>query len=163
MRNRCARQLGMVPKARRGTTTVEFALVAPLLIFLLFGIIEFGIMVKDVVGLNQAAREGARVAAVGATPATLDNRVTSSAPGIPGDQIVTLYEHRSYDEDTGTWTEWTALGTLDGENDAMPGDQIKVSLLYPHALMTGQLFSGLADNPEQGTIDLHAAIIMLRE
>jgi len=153
----------MVPRERRGTTTVEFALVAPLLIFLLFGIIEFGIMVKDVVGLNQAAREGARVAAVGATPATLDNRVIGSAPGIPGDQIVTLYEHRSYNEDTGAWTAWTALGTLDGENDAGRGDQIKVSLLYPHALVTGQLFSGLADNPEQGTVDLHAAIIMLRE
>ena len=46
------RKFGMIPRARRGTTTVEFALVAPLLIFLLFGIIEFGIMVKDVVGLN---------------------------------------------------------------------------------------------------------------
>jgi hypothetical protein len=155
--------MAMVPGARRGTTTVEFALVAPLLIFLLFGIIEFGIMVKDVVGLNQAAREGARVAAVGATPATLDNRIGGSAPGIPSDQIVTLYERRSYDQDTGAWSSWTALGTLDGENDADGGDQIKVSLTYPHPLVTGQLFSGLADNPEQGTIDLHAAIIMLRE
>ena len=163
MRNRYARQLGMIPRERRGTTTVEFALVAPLLIFLLFGIIEFGIMVKDVVGLNQAAREGARVASVGGTPTTLDNRVAGSAPGIPSDQIVTLYEHRSYNEDTGAWTEWTALGTLEGENNAVPGDQIKVSLLYPHELMTGQLFAGLADDPEQGTVDLHAAIIMLRE
>jgi hypothetical protein len=124
--------MAMVPGARRGTTTVEFALVAPLLIFLLFGIIEFGVMVKDVVGLNQAAREGARVAAVGATPTTLDNRVIATAPGIPGDQIVTLYEYRSYDEDTGTWSSWTALGTVDGENDASAGDQIKVSLVYPH-------------------------------
>jgi hypothetical protein len=142
---------------------VELALVAPLLIFLLFGIIEFGIMVKDVVGLNQAAREGARCAAVGATPTTLTNRVISSAPGIPGEQIVTLYEYRSYDEDTAVWSSWTALGTLDAENDATPGDQIKVSLTYPHALVTGQLFAGLADDPEQGTINLHAAIIMLRE
>ena len=163
MNNEYIRQFAMVPKTRRGTTTVEFALVAPLLIFLLFGIIEFGIIVKDVVGLNQAAREGARVAAVGATPATLDNRVGSSAPGIPSEQIVKLYEYRSYDEDAGTWSVWTALSTLDGENDATPGDQIKVSLTYPHPLVTGQLFAGLADNPEQGTIDLHAAIIMLRE
>ena len=163
MRSRYTRRFATIPEARRGTTTVEFALVAPLMIFLLFGIIEFGIMVKDVVGLNQAAREGARVAAVGATPATLDDRIDGSAPGIPVGQIVTLYEYRSYDEDSGTWSAWTALGTADGENDASTGNQIKVSLTYPHALVTGQLFSGLADNPEQGTIDLHAAIIMLRE
>ena len=163
MNNRYTRQFAVVPRTRRGTTTVEFALVAPLLIFLLFGIIEFGIMVKNVVGLNQAAREGARVAAVGAAPATLDNRVIGSAPGIPGDQIVTLYEYRSYDESTSTWSSWTALGTVEGENDASAGDQIKVSLVYPHSLVTGQLFAGLADNPEQGTIDLHAAIIMMRE
>ena len=163
MKSRYARQFAMVSRARRGTTTVEFALVAPLLIFLLFGIIEFGIMVKDVVGLNQAAREGARVAAVGATPSTIDARVIGSTPGIPSDQIVTLYEHRSYNEDTGSWSDWMALGVLEGENDAVPGDQVKVSLTYPHELVTGQLFAGLADNPEQGTVDLQAAIIMLRE
>lgn len=163
MTNKYTRKFARMSRERRGTTTVEFALVAPLLIFLLFGIIEFGIMVKDVVGLNQAAREGARVAAVGATPTTLDARVEGSAPGIPSGQIVTLYEYRSYDENTASWSSWTALGAANGENDAKPGDQIKVSLTYPHALVTGQLFSGLADNPEAGTIDLHAAIIMLRE
>jgi len=153
----------MVSEAHRGTTTVEFALVAPLLIFLLFGIIEFGVVVKDVIGLNQAAREGARVAAVGAVPSTLNNRVTGSAPGIPSDEIVTLYEYRSYNEGAGTWSQWTVLGTDDGENDASPGDQIKVSLTYPHELMTGQLFAGLADNPDQNAVNLHASIIMLRE
>ncbi|MCD6362067.1 MAG: pilus assembly protein [Armatimonadetes bacterium] len=149
--------------SRSGATTVELALVAPLLIFLLFGIIEFGLMVKDVVGLNQAAREAARVAAVGGTPSTLDARVREAAPTINGDNIVTLYERRTFNEDTGTWTEWTALGVSDGENDAAQGDQIKVTLTYPHPLATGALFSGLADNPDEGTITLKASIIMLRE
>ena len=148
---------------RGGTTTVEFALVAPLLIFLLFGIIEFGLMVKDVVALNQAAREGSRAAAVGATPATLDDRIRGAAPGIDGAQLATLYEHRSYNEDTATWSEWTVLGTDGVENNAAQSDQIKVSLTYPHYLVTGKLFAGLADDPENGTITLRASIIMLRE
>lgn len=142
---------------------MEFALVAPLLIFLLFGIIEFGLMVKDVVGLNQAAREGARTAAVGAIPATLDNRIAGAAPSIDGTQIVTLYERRSYNEDTATWSEWAVLGTDGIENDASPADQIKIGLTYPHHLVTGRLFAGLADDPEEGTVTLRAAIIMLRE
>lgn len=163
MRTSYLRQTGRIGMSSTGATTVELALVAPLLIFLLFGIIEFGLMVKDVVGLNQAAREGARVAAVGGTPATLDARVASAAPTLDGDAIVTLYERRSFDENSGTWSAWTALGVVEGENDAGQGDQIKVTLTYPHALVTGRLFSGLADNPEQGTITLRAAIIMLRE
>ncbi len=149
--------------AREGTTTVELALVAPLLILLLFGIIEFGLMVKDVIGLNQAAREGARSASVGATPATLDNRIRGSAATMEGDLIVTLYERRTYDDDAGTWTEWTVLGTSESENDAISRDQIKVTVTYPHKLVTGKLFAGLADNPEEGTITLQAAIVMMRE
>ncbi len=156
-------QTGRVGMSRTGATTVELALVAPLLIFLLFGIIEFGLMVKDVVGLNQAAREGARVAAVGGTPTTLDARVIAAAPTLDGEKIVTLYERRSYDQATGTWSSWTVLGTSEGENDAAEGDQIRVTLTYPHPLVTGRLFSGLADDPENGTITLRAAIIMLRE
>jgi Flp pilus assembly protein TadG len=48
----------------RGAAAVEFALVLPVIILLLFGIIEFGRAwnVKQV--LTDAAREGARVAAV---------------------------------------------------------------------------------------------------
>lgn len=148
---------------QRGTTTVELAIVAPLLIFLLFGIIEFGLMVKDLVGINQAAREGARTAAVGATPATITTRIAGSAPTIDTSQLTTLYEYRSYDEDSSTWGNWTVLGTSDGQNNASDGDQIRISLEYPHQLVTGGVFASLADDPEQGTVSLETAIIMRRE
>ena len=55
-------------KNRRGTATVEFAVVAPLFFLLLFGIIEFGRMVMVQQVLTNASREGARVAVLnGAT------------------------------------------------------------------------------------------------
>jgi len=152
-----------VRSRQRGTTTVELAIVAPLLIFLLFGIIEFGLMVKDLVGINQAAREGARTAAVGATPATISARIAGSAPTIDTGQLTTLYEYRSYDEDSSTWGNWTVLGTSDGQNNASDGDQIRISLEYPHQLVTGGVFASLADDPEQGTVSLETAIIMRRE
>src|SRR5207249_8165182 len=41
---------------------VEFALVAPLMLILLFGIVDFGRVVYAYVTLNQAVNEGARVA-----------------------------------------------------------------------------------------------------
>lgn len=48
----------------RGASMVEFALVAPLLFLLLFGIIEFGVIMYDQVALRNASREGARQAAL---------------------------------------------------------------------------------------------------
>ena len=149
--------------ARAGTTTVELALVGPLLIFLLFGIIEFGLILKDVVGVNQTAREGARCAAVGSPPSTITTRIRAAAPTITTANLTTAYAYRRFNSISGTWTAWTTLGTSGTENDAKAGDQIRVSLTYPHQLVTGGLFSGLADSPGTGSITLSTAIIMQRE
>jgi Flp pilus assembly protein TadG len=138
-------------------------MVAPLLIFLLFGIIEFGLMVKDLVGVNQAAREGARSAAVGATPSTLDTRIANAAPTIQESDLNNTYEYRSFDESSGTWSSWQTLGVDGNENNAEAGDQIRISINYPHQLVTGGLFAGLADDPQQGTVTLSTAIVMQRE
>lgn len=48
----------------RGAAAVEFALVVPVLVLLLFGIISFGFMLAFRQNLSQAAAEGARAAAV---------------------------------------------------------------------------------------------------
>jgi Flp pilus assembly protein TadG len=47
-----------------GVAAVEFVLVLPLLIILVFGIIQFGITLAGVLALNNAARQGARVGVV---------------------------------------------------------------------------------------------------
>jgi Flp pilus assembly protein TadG len=49
----------------RGAAAVEFALVLPLLLLILFGIIDFGRALNAQITLTQAAREGARLAALG--------------------------------------------------------------------------------------------------
>ena len=49
---------------RRAQSLVEFALVAPLLVALIVGAIELGILFVTYIGLTNSAREGARAAAV---------------------------------------------------------------------------------------------------
>ena len=49
----------------RGAAAVEFALLLPVLLLLVFGIIDFGRALNAQITLTQAAREGARLAAVG--------------------------------------------------------------------------------------------------
>ena len=51
----------------RGVAVVEFALVMPILILLVAGVIQFGIMYSQYQVFQGAAREGARCAAVQAT------------------------------------------------------------------------------------------------
>jgi Flp pilus assembly protein TadG len=72
-------------KARdRGATAVEFALVLPLLLLLVCGIIDFGRALNAQITLTQAAREGARLEAFGDPSATVQTRTAGAAPDLGG-------------------------------------------------------------------------------
>jgi Flp pilus assembly protein TadG len=47
-------------KSENGAAVVEFAVVVPLLLILVFGIIEFGILIYNKAMITNASREGAR-------------------------------------------------------------------------------------------------------
>jgi Flp pilus assembly protein TadG len=64
----------------RGATAVEFALLLPVLLLLLFGIIDFGRALNAQITLTQAAREGARLAALGQT--NVVSRTQAAATGL---------------------------------------------------------------------------------
>jgi Flp pilus assembly protein TadG len=51
-------------KNQVGATAVEFALILPMLITILFGIFQFGIAFNNWIALTHAASEGARLASV---------------------------------------------------------------------------------------------------
>lgn len=61
-----------------GASAVEFAIILPVLLLLMFGIVQFGIAWNRAQGLQAAAREGARVASVGANYATIQSRVLAT-------------------------------------------------------------------------------------
>ena len=51
-------------KKERGASAVEFAIILPILVILIFGIFEFAIAFNNYITITHAAREGARRAAV---------------------------------------------------------------------------------------------------
>jgi Flp pilus assembly protein TadG len=51
-------------RSDRGAAAVEFALLLPLLVLLVFGMIDFGRAINAQITITQAAREGARVLAL---------------------------------------------------------------------------------------------------
>jgi len=66
----------------RGAVAVEFALVAPVLVMLLLGIMEFGRAYNAQVTLSSAAREGVRVMAIDNNAAAARTAVKSAAAGL---------------------------------------------------------------------------------
>lgn len=65
-----------------GATAVEFALVLPILVLLVFGIIQFGFIFFHYISITHAAREGARWAALEQPDTEVRLRVKNSAPGL---------------------------------------------------------------------------------
>ena len=59
----------------KGATVLEFALVLPLLLMLACGIMDFGYLYFQLHLANQAAREGARIAATGGTLQNVESSV----------------------------------------------------------------------------------------
>lgn len=83
------RTLRGVRRDQRGQALVEFALIAPLLFVLIFGVIDFGRALDYYNQLTQLAGQGARAAAVNRNP---DGTATSSAsPFSIQQQLATNY------------------------------------------------------------------------
>lgn len=123
----------------RGATLVEFALIAPLLFLLLFGVIEFGRVIATFTAVTTAAREGARYGTtVGdsdvnpGTPRYLDcagirNAARSKAV------LVTLADSDiqiTYDNGPGTAVDAGCQGGLPAPTPALvqSGDRITVTV-----------------------------------
>jgi Flp pilus assembly pilin Flp len=66
----------------RGAAAVEFALLLPMVLLLLFGIIDFGRALNAQITITEAAREGARLGALGVAAATVVTRTQAAATGL---------------------------------------------------------------------------------
>ncbi|MET0887750.1 MAG: TadE family protein [Mycetocola sp.] len=101
----------------RGAAAVEFALILPVLLILVLGIVEFGRAYNVQISLSQAAREGAREMAihndVGAARATAISAAPSVNPAITAGQIAV------------------------SPASCTTGGTVTVTITYPLELMTG--------------------------
>ena len=133
----------------RGASAVEFALVLPLLIVILFGIIEFGLLMYNKAVITNASREGARAGIV-----------FSPRPGVPAiEQVVRNYADAhvvSFPKGVTNPNVPNACTTF--------GEDLIVDVSYPHNFL---VFSGLVGllgpggpGSIPGTITLTARTVM---
>jgi len=74
-------------KNNRGQALVEFTLVVPVLLLLLVAIMELGLVINQYIVLTEAAREGARSAALGGSNVTVATIVRTAASHIDTGQL----------------------------------------------------------------------------
>ena len=94
-----------------GAAAVEFALIVGVLALLVFGMLQFGVAFFQLQNLRAAAREGARVGAVGATADQVKTRtVDASIGGLSGPGAV-IVEYAS---------DGSSFGAVSGATRACP-------------------------------------------
>jgi Flp pilus assembly protein TadG len=99
----------------RGQSMAEFAIVLPILVVFLFGIIQFGILFNNYVTLTDAVRAGARVAAV----ARQDSDPTGEATAMVRSSAANLDQSNL---DVAVSSDWQS------------GDDVTVTATYPYSI-----------------------------
>lgn len=74
-------------QGERGQGLVEFALVIPLFLLLVFAIVDFGMAFHSWITVTNSAREGARIGSVGADAATITQRVKDTAGSLDNSNL----------------------------------------------------------------------------
>ena len=69
-------------RSERGAAAVEMALVLPILLFLVFGIVDFGRLLNAQITLTEAAREGARAEALNQSANTRVQAASGNLQGV---------------------------------------------------------------------------------
>ena len=108
---RLARRRG---KREDGQTLVEFTLVLPIFLLVLFAIVDFGMAFHAWITVTNSAREGARIGAVRATSGEIEQRV----------------------RDTATSLDQTDLSVAVTNAEGQPGGSVVVDVSYSYSLIT---------------------------
>lgn len=131
---------------RGGVALLEFALVVPVLLAIVLGIIDFGQLERSTLALGNAAREGARAASLGqATPDIRSRLLNVARPPLQTDAAgnitngsITLEQgirsstglsYQSWPPDSGT--------APNQKNSVARGNYVRVTILYNHRSITG--------------------------
>jgi Flp pilus assembly protein TadG len=107
-----------------GIAVIEFAIILPLLLVILFGIIEFGILLYDKAVITNASREGARAGIVAQDPRVADDMIQTVVKNYCKNYLVTFGTDTIEDSDI---VVSPAYGT---RSSAAFGTDLKVDVNY---------------------------------
>ncbi len=147
---------------QRGAAAVEFALVFPLLVLLVMGIIDFGWMLMKANLVNNAARDSVRIASLNG-PYTEVKQTLDNGLGAAGIELSDVTSVITCSNASGTPCDGTATSF---DTNAGSGSTVIVRVSYTHQWLTpiGALCNLVGGGPCVGdTILLYRDASMVRE
>lgn len=84
---------------RKGASAIEFAIVLPVLVILLFGIVEFSILLYDKAMVTNASREGARAGVVFSDPPRTDAEIKKVVKDYCAEHLISFGSNTLEDDD----------------------------------------------------------------
>lgn len=127
-----------IGKHRQGQGLVEFALLLPILVLVVFGVLELGRAFFAFIAITNAAREGARVYTFRPDVTTLANMRTAVDNEVSASPLVRPANIASMEVRCGS--AYTAI-TTDAALQACPKEQpIRVTVAYDHTLILRLVF-----------------------
>lgn len=100
--------------SQRGQATVELALTLTVLVFLLFGIVDFGRAFHAYIALEHAGREASRVASIGGSNAEIIDAAQSASMGLNiADLVIEISPLNEAERTRGTQAEITIIYPFD--------------------------------------------------
>jgi Flp pilus assembly protein TadG len=134
---------------RGGQAMVEMALVLPILLLVLVGIMEFGYKVYFTNMAMNASREGARLAALGKGAEQVRTRVRGAIPSVQ----MSLPDSNIQLEILSTSNAWGAWPTDSGTVNTIPvGTQIRVTVAATYNPLTGLLSPWVSPSVRYSTV-----------
>jgi len=154
-----ARNDGML-RGECGGSMIEFAVIAPLLFVILFGIIEFGVLLFDKAMLTNASREGARAGIV------YDFDSTAGTNHPDNSTIITTVQNYCQDYLISFGTGSTVSVAISRSGSASldsAGDQLTVNVSYPFRFLVFSNVLALIGGNLADDLTLEAETVMRME
>ncbi|OBR90315.1 MULTISPECIES: TadE/TadG family type IV pilus assembly protein [Clostridium] len=78
-------------KNEKGQALVEFAIILPILLLIVMGIVQFGMVINSYLTIENASREGARAGIIGSTDQEIQYLIVATSPNLdPKNLTVTI-------------------------------------------------------------------------
>ncbi|BEP27719.1 TadE/TadG family type IV pilus assembly protein [Helicovermis profundi] len=96
----------------KGQSLVEFTIVLPIILVLILGLLEFGLILNSYITINTISRNGARLASVGASDLEINQELIIDAPNIDFNKVTVTISPN--------------------ESDRLRGESVRVDILYKY-------------------------------